>query len=311
MAQGATETGEGGPDQDAAAAPATTPAGAGRRAVAGVSAGALLTALIWLAVWLWLVRPVTVGAGTLVNALSLGVPVALCVVAAALAHAVTVLEAETAGLRSERDRLRRRLQASLADRSVAPFPRSAPAEPARPATLPAAAGPGAVQAALPLTAETVQLTLSDLIRALHFPETAEDRAGFAALSRALRDHRAGLVIRAAQDMLELMSQDGIYVDDLATPRVGVADWRAFASGGDGREQLAGPEDETSRARVASRLAADVVYRDTAHHFLRRFDQMLVELLPDLPDVAVEAVAATRSARAFLLVGRAAGSFGTN
>ena len=55
-----------------------------------------------------------------------------------------------------------------------------------------ALGTSAEDMAPPLPAE-------QFIRALNFPETAEDEAGFAALRRALQDRSAGQLITAAQD----------------------------------------------------------------------------------------------------------------
>ena len=53
------------------------------------------------------------------------------------------------------------------------------------------------------------LPTEDFIRALHFPETAEDEEGFTALRRALRDRRTAQIVQASQDVLTLLSQDGI------------------------------------------------------------------------------------------------------
>ncbi|MEN9061670.1 hypothetical protein ABFB10_12165 [Ponticoccus litoralis] len=65
-------------------------------------------------------------------------------------------------------------------------------------------------------AEAMQPPLSkaDFISALHFPETAEDKAGFAALRRALKDRNAAKLIQASQDVLTLLSENSVYMDDL-------------------------------------------------------------------------------------------------
>lgn len=266
------------------------------RAASGATVAVAAVGLVWVAFWIWAIRPEE-GAPRGTGAFSLGLPLVLCAVVAALAQTVGQLEREVAELRGERDRVRRRLQGEMTRRTVARSGESAAADEPPPAPR---------QPALPLPGP-VHLSLADLIRALHFPESAEDRAGLAAMARALKDHRAGLVVRAAQDMLELLAQDGIYADDLPAPTLTVADWRAFAAAGDDRPRLPGEEPAGALARCRDRLGRDVVFRDTAHHFLRRFDHMLGELVHDISDEAVEALAATRSARAFLLVGRASGS----
>ena len=64
-----------------------------------------------------------------------------------------------------------------------------------------------------------------LIRALDFPRDADDQEGFRALRAALRHHGLAQMLQAAEDVLTLLSQEGVYVDDLrcragATPRPG-------------------------------------------------------------------------------------------
>lgn len=186
---------------------------------------------------------------------------------------------------------------------------------ARPASPRAATNRPAPPAAEPRPSSAAQpggnedLSLPDLIRALHFPETPDDMAGFRALQRALRHHKAGQVVQAAQDMLTLLSQDGLYMDDIDPDSLDPAIWRRIAAG---ERQAAPPPaaaaDEAAIRTCAERMRGNTVYRDTAQHFLRRFDQMLADMVPEISDEAIEAMAATRSARAFLLVGRAAGVF---
>ena len=161
-------------------------------------------------------------------------------------------------------------------------------------------------------AEALQPPLAndDLIRALHFPETAEDEEGFAALRRALKDRSTARLIQAAQDILTLMSQDGIYMDDLRPDMARPDIWRAFAKGERGRTigTLGGIHDRSSLALVAGRMREDPIFRDAAHHFLRRFDQLFAQYEPNLTDEDISAFGGTRTARAFMLLGRVAGTF---
>ena len=69
------------------------------------------------------------------------------------------------------------------------------------------------------------LSLADFIRALQFPESPDDRAGFRALRLALEDRNVAKLIRAAQDVLTLLSQEGIYMDDLKPDRARPEVWR--------------------------------------------------------------------------------------
>ena len=149
-----------------------------------------------------------------------------------------------------------------------------------------------------------------MVRALNFPETAEDEDGFAALRRALKDRSAGQLIQAAQDVLTLLSQEGIYMDDLRPDRARPEVWRHFAQGARGKAVagLGGIRDRSSLALTAGRMKQDPIFRDAAHHFLRRFDQTFAAFEDTATDSEISALADTRTARAFMLLGRVAGTF---
>ena len=154
------------------------------------------------------------------------------------------------------------------------------------------------------------LSTEDLIRAMHFPETVEDEAGFAALRRALQNRQTAQLINAAQDVLTLLSQDGIYMDDLRPDLARPEVWRQFAAGARGRSvaALGGIRDRSSLALSATRMKQDPIFRDAAHHFLRKFDAMLLEFEPEATDAELTALSDTRTARAFMLLGRVTGTF---
>lgn len=159
-------------------------------------------------------------------------------------------------------------------------------------------------------ADPAPLDRPDLIRALNFPENDQDAAGFAALRRALRDRRARQLIQAAQDVLTLLSQDGIYTDDLRPDRARPEIWRRFAQGERGRSvaQLGGIHDRSCLGLTVKRMREDTIFRDTAHHFLRLFDRSLTAFEPEASDEEIAALAETRTARAFMLLGRVTGAF---
>lgn len=154
------------------------------------------------------------------------------------------------------------------------------------------------------------LSVADFIRALQFPETPEDREGFRALRLALEDRTSSKLIRAAQDVLTLLSQDGIYVDDLQPDLCHPELWRRFAGGERGRSiaALGGIRDRASLALTAGRMRADPVFRDAAHHFLRAFDKTFAAFEPNATDAELADLADTRTARAFMLFGRVTGTF---
>ncbi|MDT8326356.1 MAG: hypothetical protein RQ750_03075 [Roseovarius sp.] len=179
---------------------------------------------------------------------------------------------------------------------------------------PPAAASADDQVALPLgtPAEDMQPPLErpDFIRALNFPENPEDKAGFAALRRALKDRPTAQLIRAAQDILTLLSHDGIYMDDLRPDMARPEIWRRFAGGERGRTvaALGGIRDRSSLALTAARMKQDTIFRDAAHHFLRLFDRMFTQFAETASDSEISELSETRTARAFMLLGRVAGTF---
>jgi len=264
-------------------------------------------------------------------------PVALIWVAAAAARSARVMREESRRLQAAVDAMR---QTYLADRqgrgaglpantverklaeiaqatrqtetALATFTssRDPRAQPGRPAP----GAPSDDQPALALGTQADDLTpplgRPDMIRALNFPDTDKDEVGFAALRRALKDRQARQLVQAAQDVLTLLSQDGIYMDDLRPDRAKPEVWRRFASGERGRAvaALGGVRDRSCLALTMGRMREDTIFRDAAHHFLRLFDRMLIAFEEQATDEDLSELSETRTARAFMLLGRVTGAF---
>ncbi|NNK78455.1 MAG: hypothetical protein HKP40_07050 [Litoreibacter sp.] len=158
--------------------------------------------------------------------------------------------------------------------------------------------------------EKPPISIADFIGALNFPENENDTEGFRQLRRALADHGASRLVRASQDVLTLLSQDGIYMDDLNPDRARPEIWRKFAQGERGRTiaGLGGVHDRSSLALCAGRMRSDPIFRDSAHHFLREFDKTFAAFAEAASDEDITRLAETRTARAFMLLGRVAGTF---
>jgi hypothetical protein len=158
--------------------------------------------------------------------------------------------------------------------------------------------------------EKEPISVADFIKALNFPENEHDKEGFRTLRRALEDRSTERLIRASQDVLTLLSQDGIYMDDLRPDRARPEIWRRFAQGERGRTvaALGGIHDRSSLVLAAGRMKKDPVFRDAAHHFLRHFDRTFMEFEKNASDTEIVDLANTRTARAFMLIGRVAGTF---
>jgi hypothetical protein len=214
--------------------------------------------------------------------------------AASARHTETVLASFT----SRRDQT---LTQASADRKAALVaPRPAPPEQEQPGL------------ALGTPAEDMRppLSVADFIKALQFPESPDDKDGFRALRLALEDRTTAKLIRAAQDVLTLLAQEGIYMDDLKPDRARSELWRRFASGERGRAiaALGGIRDRSSLALTTGRMREDTVFRDAGHHFLRCFDKTFAAFEPNATDEELAELADTRTARAFMLFGRVTGTF---
>ncbi|MGV8986209.1 MAG: hypothetical protein ACOH2H_07995 [Cypionkella sp.] len=162
----------------------------------------------------------------------------------------------------------------------------------------------------PTDEPSAPLVMADFVRAIHFPEDPDDAAGFRALRLALSDRISAKLIRAAQDVLTLLAQEGIYMDELNPDRARPELWRKFAAGERGRAiaGLGGIRDRSCITLTASRMREDIVFRDAAHHFLRSFDKAIAAIEPRASDSELSALSDTRTARAFMLFGRVTGTF---
>lgn len=177
------------------------------------------------------------------------------------------------------------------------------------ASAPAAPSPSPDPVAAPAATES-PLPWDQLVRALDFPRDADDREGFRALKAAQRQPKLGQTLQAAEDVLNLLSQEGIFVDELSLAEVEPSAWRRFMSGMRGAKVGAvGGIDDPRALDVAERLMkTDSVFRDTALFFLRRFERVLADYAQDADDNALAALAGTRSGRAFMILARTSGTF---
>ena len=186
-------------------------------------------------------------------------------------------------------------------------PAAAPAEPdAEPRAEPDAE-PG-----LPLIAEPERPARpgwDDLVRALDFPRDADDAAGFRALKVALRHHGLAQMLQSAEDVLDLLSQQGVFVDELPMERVDAGAWRRFIGGGRGPDVtgLGGISDPRALDAARALMRSDSIFRDSALFFQRRFDSVLGEFARDADDDRLTELAGTRSGRAFMILARLSGS----
>jgi len=100
------------------------------------------------------------------------------------------------------------------------------------------------------------------------------------------------------------------MDDLTHDMTHPDVWRSFAGGERGRTiaALGGVRDRSALDVVATRMKQDAIFRDVAHHFLRLFDRMLTDFAQTASDTEISELSETRTARAFMLLGRVVGIF---
>ena len=282
----------------------------GRRGLASIIWAGTLS-LAWTGgIWLW--HRAGDGADTLTTALAALVPVCGIWLGALAMRRIAVLndrvEDLQARLGSAHHALLNLRQQAAAGSLIQAAP---PAEPASVAPVPAPesspeAGrdPGPAAEPVPEPAALPSLELADLVRAVNFPDGPDDHEGIRCLRLALQDQDAARLIRAAQDMLTLLAQDGIYTDDLTLLPIDAAPWRALARGARASE-LAGlrcidPDAHPAEQIVRARLGRDEVFRDAAHHFMRQLDRMVQAHEERILDEELLALAQTRTGRAYML-----------
>ena len=286
-----------------------------REAITVIELVAIILSALWLlgAVLLFVFLPGDERPGFdvvsfLLNMLAIFMPVGMIWVAAIAARSSRVMREESARLQAAIDGIRQAYISQQQHRGAM----SSDASVAKKLDEIAAAAKKTETALATFSTrrDRAQLPAEDFIRALNFPDTAEDEEGFAALRRALRDRKTAQIIQASQDVLTLLSQDGIYMDDLRPDMARPEIWRQFAQGARGRSiaALGGVRDRTSLALTAGRMKQDPIFRDAAHHFLRLFDRMFATFEPNASDAEISALSDTRTARAFMLLGRVAGTF---
>jgi len=158
-----------------------------------------------------------------------------------------------------------------------------------------------------------ELTPTELLLALNFPDGPEDREAIRCLRLALADPDLARLIRAAQDVVTLLAGQGVYMDDLQIPETDGRLWRRFAQGARGADVsgLAVIEDATALATAGAMLRGDEVFRDVAHHFLRHFDRLLSQRAEGEDAKLLAVLAETRSGRAFLLLAQTTGMLGAD
>lgn len=149
-----------------------------------------------------------------------------------------------------------------------------------------------------------------LLKALHFPRDKNDLAGFSALKIAHENNIISELLRVSEDFLNLIAQDGIYLDDLKIDPPPVESWLNFVTTDQktNKKRLGCVGIDIKIKKLKSRIKTDAIFRDTSLTLMRRFDRLLRDKLRTANDEQIFKIAETRSGKAFLIVGKISDSF---
>ena len=170
------------------------------------------------------------------------------------------------------------------------------------------------QPTLPLTGptevETAPITVQEFLKALNFPDSPEDREGFRVMRRAKENRSLSQLLTTCQSLLSMLSQDGIYMDDLQPDPTDAATWRRYVAGerDTSTATLGGIRDRSALALARNRMRVDTDFRATVHSYLVQFLDTLSNFEPTAEDHELINLAETRSGKAFMLLGRLVGTF---
>lgn len=153
------------------------------------------------------------------------------------------------------------------------------------------------------------ISVQDLIGALNFPKDEDDTEGFRKLRRALADSENGDLLRASQDVQTLLSQEGIYMDDLISQAPDPESWRRFSKGERGfKISSMSIDDDEYILPIKKKIQNDDIFKDATYHFLRHFDSSLQDFCKKASDEEIVRFSNTRTARAFKVLGTATNRF---
>ena len=170
------------------------------------------------------------------------------------------------------------------------------------------------QITLPLAGATQAplspMSVADFVSALNFPDDAKDKDGFRALRRAMEERKLQNLLESSQTVMSLLTEDGIFMDDLNPDRPVSGAWRKFAEGTRGADvaSVGGVLDKAVLGIARARMKSDPAFREQVLQFLQRFDQVLVEYEPRLQNHEITDLANTRTARCFMVMARVSGAF---
>ena len=144
-----------------------------------------------------------------------------------------------------------------------------------------------------------------LIRALNFPNNINDQIGFRALKIAKKHKHTNDLLLSAEDVMTLLSQNGVYLDDHDFYPTNDLIWINFIRNENinKNKSLICSGHEKIIEILSKRKIEDIIFKDTMLTFLRRFDQFLRQRSQSATDENLFHLFFTRSGKAFILIGK--------
>lgn len=156
----------------------------------------------------------------------------------------------------------------------------------------------------------LDITLNDIAHVLNFSDQKEKGDWANAFAQLSQDGRYLDFIRMAEDVIEVLESEGIYVEDLNLRTAQSDIWLEFASGerGEAVQDLAGIRDPSVLALTRGRLRNDPKFHDVALRFQKQFIHMLDELSEGAADEDFLLLNQSRGGRVFIILAEISGLF---
>lgn len=154
------------------------------------------------------------------------------------------------------------------------------------------------------------LTLVDFIQAADFPKSEHNQANFALLNVARQDPKTAKIMRATEDALTLLAQNGVYTESIKYKKPNAQPWRNLIKGERKTfiKNLAVVFDKKDLEKTVSQLKSNPIFQDTAYHFLRVFDKIFLEFEKEASDAEIIDFGNTHTSKTFVFLGQACGKF---
>ena len=166
---------------------------------------------------------------------------------------------------------------------------------------------------LPLTersGDRAEIELGDMATALNFSDIVQQGDWANAFEKVQVKGSYLELMRNAEGVINVLEDEGVFVEDIAVNLPGESAWRAFAAGKRNieTEKLASIKDRSAQALIRARIKNDDVFKELSLRFQKRFIDMIEAMSPTALGEEFDALAHSRAGRAFAILGDISGTF---